>query len=445
MAHNQFSLLTKRNFLPLFLTQFLGAFNDNVLKNALVILITFQGARMSSIDPKLMVNACAGIFILPFFIFSATAGQLADKFEKSQLIRLVKVLEISIMAIAASGFLLLNLPLLLTALFLMGMHSTMFGPLKYSILPQHLHDDEMIGGNALIESGTFLAILLGTILGGTLIGLGGAGPHYAAGVCFLIAVLGYMSSRSIPQAPAPEPEMAINWNPLSETWRSLASAKQNRSVFLSILGISWFWFYGATLLSQFPSYAKETLGGDESVVTLLLAIFSIGIGLGSLFCEKLSRHQVEPGIVPFGSIGLSLFAIDLYFASPISSAAVNLSIGQFLSQAGSLRVLIDLGLIGIFGGFYCVPLYAIMQSRSEVTHRSRIIAANNIVNALFMVVAALLAVFLLSAGFTVPQIFLVTALLNITVAVYIYTVVPEYLNRFIACALSLLALITRKF
>ncbi|HEY6895713.1 MAG TPA: MFS transporter [Rhodocyclaceae bacterium] len=428
----QFKLLSERRFLPLFATQFLGAFNDNVLKNALVILIAFQGARLTSADPKLMVNACAGIFILPFFLFSATAGQLADKYEKSQLIRFVKVLEIAIMLIAGSGFLLPSLPLLLTGLFLMGIHSTLFGPLKYSILPQHLHEDEMIGGNGLIESGTFLAILLGTILGGSLIGLGDAGPGYAAGACLSIAVLGYLASRSIPLAPAPEPGLRVNWNPLTETWRSLRFAKQNRAVFLSILGISWFWFYGAMFLSQFPSYARDNLGGSESVVTLLLAIFSIGIGLGSLLCEKLSHKHVEPGIVPLGSIGLSLFALDLWYASPAGGANNHLSVGQFLAQPGSLRILADLVLIGVFGGFYCVPLYTLMQTRSEASHRSRVIAANNIVNALFMVVAALLAMALLAAGCSVPQLFLATALLNALVAAYIYSVTPEYLNRFFA-------------
>lgn len=428
----QFKLLSERRFLPLFVTQFLGAFNDNVLKNAMVILITFQGASMSSVDPALMVNACAGIFILPFFLFSATSGQLADKYEKSRLIRLVKVLEIGIMIIAAVGFWLPNLPLLLTALFLMGMHSTLFGPIKYSILPQHLHEDELIGGNALIESGTFLAILFGTILGGTLIALGENGRHYASAACFTIAVLGYIASRGVPSAPAPEPDMKINWNPLTETWRNLRFTKQNRSVFLSILGISWFWFYGAMFLSQFPSFAKGNLGGDESVVTLLLAIFSVGIGLGSLLCEKLSGKQIEPGIVPLGSIGLTVFAIDLYFAAPATAAVSGLSAMEFLAQPGSLRVLIDLVLIGAFGGFYCVPLYALMQTRSEASHRSRVIAGNNILNALFMVVAALLAIVLLGAGFSVPQLFLITAALNAFIAAYIYTLRPEFINRFFA-------------
>lgn len=428
----QFKLLSEKRFLPLFLTQFLGAFNDNVLKNAMVILITFQGARMTAADPALLVNACAGIFILPFFLFSATSGQLADKYEKARLIRLIKVLEICIMLIAAVGFWLPSLPWLLTSLFLMGLHSTFFGPIKYSILPQHLHADELIGGNGLIEAGTFLAILLGTILGGTLIGLGDNGRHYAAGACFVIAILGYLASRNVPPAPAPEPGMAINWNPLSETWRNLKFAKQNRAVFLSILGISWFWFYGAVFLSQFPAFAKNNLGGGEGVVTLLLAIFSVGIGLGSLLCEKLSGKDVEPGLVPLGSIGLTAFAVDLYFSAPVGGTAANLGAAEFLAQAGSWRVLIDLVLIGVFGGFYCVPLYTLMQTRSEASHRSRIIAANNIVNALFMVVASLMAIALLGAGLTVPQLFLVVAVLNAFIAAYIYSVVPEFINRFFA-------------
>lgn len=430
----QFKLLGERRFLPLFVTQFLGAFNDNVLKNAMVILITFQGARMSSIDPALLVNACAGIFILPFFLFSATAGQLADKYEKARLIRLVKTLEIGIMVIAAAGFWLPSLPLLLGALFLMGMHSTLFGPLKYSILPQHLHADEMIGGNALIESGTFLAILFGTILGGTLIGLGENGRHYASAACFTIALLGYVASRGIPLAPPPVPGLRVNWNPLTETWRNLRFARENRAVFLSILGISWFWFYGALFLSQFPAFAKGNLGGNESVVTLLLALFSVGIGLGSLLCEKMSGQQIEPGIVPLGSIGLTVFAVDLFFAAPALGTAggAGLSAMQFLAQPGSLRVLVDLVLIGMFGGFYCVPLYALMQTRSEASHRSRVIAGNNILNALFMVVAALLAIALLGAGCSVPQLFLITALLNAGVAAYIYSLRPEFINRFFA-------------
>ena len=427
---SQFKLLTERRFLPLFVTQFLGALNDNALKNAMVILIAFQGAKLTSTSPALMVNACAGLFILPFFLFSATAGQLADKHEKSMLIRLAKVLEIGITVIAAVGFWLPSLPWLLIALFLMGMQSTLFGPIKYSILPQHLREDEMIGGNGLIESGTFLAILLGTILGGSLIAMGEYGAAMAAGTCMAIALLGYLSSRAIPLAPAPDPGMTINWNPFSETWRNLAALKQSRTVFLAILGISWFWFYGAIFLSQFPAFAKESLGGGEGVVTLLLAIFSVGIGVGSLLCEKLSGHKVEPGLVPLGSIGLTVFAIDLWFCSP-NAGALGLGVMEFLSRPGSLRVLFDLVMIGVFGGLYCVPLYALMQTRSDASHRSRTIAANNIMNAAFMVVAALLAIALLSFGLSVPQIFLITAVVNAFVALYIYTLAPEFINRFL--------------
>ena len=427
---SQFSLLTKRRFLPLFVTQFLGALNDNLLKNAMVILIAFEGARMSSVSPILMVNICAGLFILPFFLFSATSGQIADKHEKAMLIRRVKLLEIGIMVIAGAGFLLPNLYLLLAALFMMGAQSTLFGPVKYSILPQHLAENEMTGGNGMIECGTFLAILFGTILGGILIALEGYGPTWTAGACLVIAVLGYLSSRHIPVAHAPVPDMLINWNPVTETWRNLRALKQNRTVLLSILGISWFWFYGAIFLSQFPVFAKDYLGGNEGVVTLLLAIFSVGIGLGSLLCEKLSRHDVEPGLVPFGSIGLSLFAVDLWFCSP-EAGALGMGVREFLAQPTSIRVLIDLTLIGVFGGFYCVPLYTLMQTRSEASHRSRTIAGNNIMNAAFMVVAALLAIALLSLGFSIPQIFLTVGVINAGIAIYIYSLAPEFINRFV--------------
>lgn len=427
---NQFKLLTEKRFLPLFVTQFLGALNDNVLKNAIVILIAFQSTKLTSVSPGLMVNISAALFILPFFLFSGTSGQIADKFDKSKLTRLVKILEIGIMLIAAVGFWIPSLPWLLVALFLMGMHSTLFGPIKYSILPQHLLEDELIGGNGLIESGTFLAILLGTILGGSLIGMGEYGAHWAAGVCFAVAVLGYIASRGIPAAPAPAPALQINWNPITETWRNLGELKHNRALFLAIIAISWFWFYGALFLSQFPAFAKDHLGGGEGVVTLMLALFSIGIGLGSLLCEKLSNHQVEPGLVPLGSIGMTVFAVDLWFFSP-NAGPLGLKVAEFLAQPGSVHVLIDLVMIGAFGGFYCVPLYTMMQTRSEESHRSRVIAANNILNAAFMVAAALLAIVLLSLGVSVPQLFLVTAIINAVIAVWIYSLMPEFIVRFL--------------
>ena len=427
---NQFDLLKQRRFGPFFGVQFLGAFNDNVFKNALVIMLTFQAASMTTMSSGLLVNLCAGLFILPFFLFSATAGQLADKYEKAFVTRLVKIFEIVIMIVGALGFYWLNLELLLIALFMMGMHSTMFGPVKYAYLPQHLKKEELVGGNGLIDAGTFIAILLGTILGGTLIGMQPHGSMWVSGTAIVIAVLGYWVSRSVPVSPAPSPDLKINWNPITETWANLKFLRTNRTVFLSILGISWFWFYGAMFLSQFPNYTKDVLGGGEHVVTLLLAVFSVGIGLGSLLCEKLSGHKIEIGLVPFGSIGLTIFAVDLFFASP-SSHGTALGAMAFMQQAGSWRVLFDLLMIGIFGGFYIVPLYALIQSRSEPSHQSRVIAGNNILNALFMVLAAGVAILGLSFGLTIPQLFLLTALLNALVAIYIYTLVPEFLMRFL--------------
>ena len=428
---SQFRLLREQRFRPFFLTQFLGAFNDNLFKNALVVLLTFQAASWTTIAPALLANLAAGIFILPFFLFSASAGQLADKYDKAGLTRLVKGLEIAIMLVALAGFVAHSLTVLLAALFLLGCHSTLFGPVKYALLPQHLHEDELIGGNALVEAGTFVAILLGTLVGGML----AAAPHgelWVAGGGLAVAVAGYFASRGVPPAPAPEPALKINPNPVSETWRNIGFARQNRPVFLAIMGISWFWLYGALFLAQFPAYAKGVLGGGEGTVTLLLATFTVGIGLGSLLCEKLSGGQVEIGLVPFGSIGLTLFGLDLAFASPtVLPAGAPLAIGAVLVQPGMVRVLLALLMLGVFGGFFIVPLYAMMQSRSAPQQRARIIAGNNILNALFMVVGALSAGALLSAGLTIPELFGVAALMNAAVALYIYRLVPEFLLRFV--------------
>ena len=429
---NQYQLLRERRFLPFFCTQFLGAFNDNVYKNALIIMLAFHAASLTTLSAGTLVNLCAGLFILPFFLFSATAGQLADKYDKSTIIRYVKVFEIGIMALGAIGFLHRNLALQIGALFLMGLHSTIFGPVKYSILPQHLRNDELVGGNGLVEMGTFLAILLGTVVGGVL----AAQEHSAtlvATAVIAIACAGYLVSRAVPSAPPAAPDLRINWNPVSETWANFQFTRKNRTVFLSVLGISWFWFYGATLLAQFPSYCKDVLGGDEHVATVMLTTFSIGVGAGSLLCERLSGHKVEIGLVPFGSIGLTLFALDLYLASPAAGPGAGVVVGAaaFLAQPANWRILFDLVMIGVFGGLYIVPLYALIQSRSERSHQSRIIAGNNILNALFMVGSAAMALVLLNAGLSIPQLFLVTALLNALVAIYIYTLVPEFLMRFL--------------
>lgn len=428
---NQFDLLSERRYGPFFGVQFLGAFNDNVYKNALVIMVTFQAASVSSLSSGLLVNLAAGLFILPFFLFSATAGQLADKYERARLIRCTKVLEIAVMVLGAVGFYLNNLAVLMVALFLMGAQSTLFGPVKYAYLPQHLKKEELVGGNGMLDAGTFLAILLGTILGGVLIAIKPAGAMWVSAVVIAIAVLGYLGSRAVPHSPAPEPGLKINWNPVTETWANVKFLRGNRVVFLSILGISWFWFYGALFLSQFPGYAKEVLNGNEHVVTLLLAVFSVGIGFGSLLCEKLSGHKIEIGLVPFGAIGMTVFAIDLFFAHGHLVGGTPVGALEFLRQPGSWRVLFDLAMIATFSGFYIVPMYALIQSRSEPSHQARIIAGNNIMNAFFMVLAAGVAILCLKLGFTIPQLFLLTGILNALVAIYIFKLVPEFLMRFL--------------
>lgn len=427
---SQFSLLKTRRFGPFFGTQFLGAFNDNLFKNALIVLLTFQAGQWTTMKPELLSNLAAGIFILPFFLFSATAGQLADKYDKATLTRLVKILEIGIMLIAAAGFHFHSLELIITCLFLLGLHSTMFGPVKYAILPQHLQESELVGGNALIEAGTFIAILLGTLAGGVLAGLKN-GTNWITLGCLGVAIAGYLTSRNIPAAPAPEATLRINPNPISETWRNIGFARENRTVFLSILGISWFWLYGALFLAQFPAYAKNILGGTETSVTLLLATFTLGIGLGSLLCERLSAKQVEIGLVPFGSIGLTLFGLDIALASPASLPIESLGAFAILTATGIPRVLFDLFAIGLFGGFFIVPLYSLVQLRSNPAYRARIIAANNIVNALFMVGGAGAAAEFLSAGLSIPAVFGVAAACNAAVAIFIYGLVPEFLLRFI--------------
>ena len=425
-----FSLLRQRRFGFFFWTQTLGAFNDNVFKNAVVILITFGIAGVGADQANLYVNLAAGLFILPFFLFSATAGQVAEKYEKARLIRGIKALEIGIMLLGALALWQQSLPLLLGVLFLMGSQSALFGPVKYAILPQHLDEAELIGGNAWVEAATFLSILIGTLVGGWLIAQQGGGTWVAL-VLVTVAALGYLTARGIPRALPTAPDLRINWNPLTETVRNLAFLRQERTVFLSVLGISWFWFFGALFLSQLPNYTKLHLGGDETVVTLLLAVFSLGIGAGSLLCERLSGRQVEIGLVPLGSIGLTVFGIDLFLAAPGLAAAQGLDATAFLGQAANHRVLWDLGLMGLSGGLFIVPLYALVQTRAAPAHRSRVIAGNNILNALFMVAAALTAVVLLQAGLSIPQLFLVATLMNAAVAVFIYSLVPEFLMRFL--------------
>ena len=439
-AHpNQFALLKQRRFAPFFWTQFSGAANDNLFKFAFTVMVTYQ-LSVGWLPPALAGLVIGALFILPFLLFSATSGQLTDKFEKTRIIRFVKNLEVGIMGIAAVGFVSgdvkVQVPVLLGCTFLMGLHSTLFGPVKFAYLPQALAERELTGGNGMVEMGTFVAILLGNIVGGLLVAVPGVGPQYVAVSCVVLALAGRAVAQFIPAAPATDPGLKINWNPVTETWRNLKLARTSLVVFRSMLGISWMWFFGAVFLSQFPSFAKEVLHGDEHVASLLLVVFSIGIATGSLLCEVLSRRHVEIGLVPLGAIGMSVFAIDLYFASRGLPASSLMGVGSFISHPAHWRVMLDLALLSLFAGLYSVPMYALIQLRSQPTHRARIIAANNILNALFMIVSAVLAGALLKADFSIPQIFLFTGLANAVVAFYIFMLVPEYLLRFVALMLS---------
>ena len=432
---NQFSLLKQRRFAPFFWTQFSGAANDNVFKFAFTVMVTYQ-LSVSWLPPAMAGLVIGALFILPFLLFSATAGQLTDKYEKTAMIRFVKNLEIGIMLLAAYGFYTDNIPVLLGCTFLMGLHSTLFGPVKFAYLPQVLSERELTGGNGMVEMGTFVAILLGNIAGGLLVAIPEVGHRDVAIACVALALAGRVIAGYIPPAPATDPGLKINWNPITETWRNLKLAHGNLVVFRSLLGISWMWFFGAVFLSQFPSLAKEVLHGNEQVASMLLVVFSIGIGTGSLLCEVLSRRHVEIGLVPLGAIGMSVFAIDLYFASRGLPASQVMGLGAFLAQPAHWRVLADLALLSLFAGLYSVPMYALIQLRSQPTHRARIIAANNILNALFMIASSVIAGLLLKSNFTIPQIFLFTGLANAVVAFYIFMLVPEYLLRFVAWMLS---------
>lgn len=432
---NQFALLRQRRFAPFFWTQFSGAANDNLFKFAFTVMVTYQ-LQISWLPPAMAGLVIGALFILPFLLFSATSGQLADKYDKRTLIIFVKRLEMLIMALAAWGFFSANIPILLGCTFLMGLHSTLFGPVKFAYLPHHLNERELMGGNGMVEMGTFVAILLGNVAGGLIIAVPEIGAHHVGFSCVGMAILGRVVSHYIPASPATDPGLKINWNPFTETVRNLKLAHGNLVVFRSLLGISWMWFFGAVFLSQFPSFAKEVLHGNEQVASLLLVVFSIGIGTGSLLCEVVSRRHVEIGLVPLGAIGMSVFAIDLYFASRGLPPAPVMSLASFVAQPAHWRVMADLALLSLFAGLYSVPMYALIQLRAQVTHRARIIAANNILNALFMIASSVIAGILLGLGMTIPQIFLLVGLANAVVALYIFMLVPEYLLRFIALVAS---------
>lgn len=429
-------IIKSRRFLPFFLTQALGAFNDNVFKNALLLLMAFTATNALPWSTDVTMNLAAGLFILPFLLFSATAGTLADSMCKTRLIRLLKLTEIVLMLLAAVAFYFQQYLVLLGLLFLMGSQSAFFGPVKYAILPQLLDDKELLAGNAWVEMGTFIAILAGTIAGGLLVGTEHA-QLWVGAIVVLFATLGYFTSRAIPAVGQVDKAGRFNFAPVKQTLQTIKISYANRTLYLAIMAISWFWFLGASYLTQFPNFTKTMLGGDNTVVTALLVAFSVGVGLGSMLCERLSGNRVELGIVPLGSIGLTVFGCSLYFSTPELVSAELLSLGAFLQSSYGWWVLVDLTLIGVSGGLFIVPLYALLQKRAEPGQRARMIAANNIFNALFMVVSAIAGIVFLSVlGLTIPQYFLILAIMNAVVALYVYSQVPEFTLRFVIYLLS---------
>ena len=432
---SQFSLLAKRRFSPFFITQFLGAFNDNVFKNALMFLLTFHAAQALALDTNIVLNLAALLFILPFFLFSAIAGQFCDRYGKSRLIRIIKLAEIGIMSAAALALFFDAYWCLLALLFLMGTQSTFFGPAKYAILPQHLSSTELVGGNALVEMGTFAAILLGTIAAGVLMSLETPIPFVATAI-IVLAILGYFAARGIPQASSNAPNLQISYNIISQTREMIVTTRAMRPIFLAIVAISWFWFLGAAYLTQFPNFAKVVLNGDTSVVTLLLFVFTLGIGIGSMCCERLSSSRVELGIVPIGSLGLTVFGIMLYFAIP-DTAPEQASWSWFMDQESFWGLLTALFGVGFFGGVFIVPLYAFVQERAPEHYRARTIAVINIMNALFMVGSAVAGiVFLGLLELDIPEFFLILAIMNVVVCCYVFYQVDEFALRFMVWMLS---------
>lgn len=437
--HSQFSLFVQRRFAPFFATQFFGAANDNLMKFALTVLVTYQ-IQLTWLPPAQAGLVIGALFIAPFLLFSATSGQLTDKYPKHRIIVWLKTVELGITLLAAYGFYASNIPVLLFCVFGMGLQSTLFGPVKYALLPQVLKQHELTGGNGLVEMGTFVAILLGSMAGGLLMSMPKFGVQAAAISCCVLAAIGWVSARLVPVLPASAPELKINPNPFSETWRNLQLAKNYPAVFRSILGISWMWFVGAVFLSQFPNLAEDVLHGNEHVASLLLVVFSCGIGFGSLMCERLSRGQVEIGLVPLGALGMTLGMADLFFALSYVSAqaapAAHYSLGAFLAMPMHWRVLVDLFILAMSAGVFSVPMYALIQWRCPEAFRARIIATNNIMGSLFMIVSAVMVGALLHMGFSIAQTVLLLALMNIAVCAYIFMLVPEYLIRLAAWLLS---------
>ncbi len=434
--HSQFNLLKQRRFLPYFSVQALGAFNDNVYRQAIIGLLgamVLSGA-VTAEARAIYTQLAPAIFILPYFLFSAIAGQVAEKLEKQKLIVITTAMEIAIMSIAALGFVLQNMPLLLVALFCTGMQSTLFGPVKYSILPSVLKPEELTGGNGLVEMGTSISILLGMISGGLIfVFMGEMAPYMAAVSVVALAIIGNVLARRIPKVDAGAPDLKVNWNPVPESWAIWKLTRRQPAVRNAILGVSWFWFIGTALTAQLPVYAEVNLGGAQELYIFALALFSVGVGTGSLLCEKLSGRTVEIGLVPFGAFGISLVMLDLYFARPGEALLAGLSTAEFIRAPGSWRIILDLTGIGLFAGFFVVPLFALIQSRSPRHELARVIAGMNIQNSVFIVAAAITGIAVQQLlGWSIPQVFLALAIANTLVALWIFTIVPEFFMRFVS-------------
>jgi len=442
---SQFDLFSQRRFLPFFVTQFLGALNDNLFKNALLVIVVSSAVAGSDSNTNFITNLAAGLFILPYFLFSTTAGQLADRYDKAMLIRRIKFAEIVLMLLGCFALWLGDVAWMLAILFALGVQSAFFGPIKYSIMPQHLGSNELLAGNAQVGMGTFTSILLGTLIGGWLV-TADQGPIYVGSLAVGFAIIGWLSSRQIPDAPSlsTEGENKVGFNPFPVTAQNYRLARENPLVFHCILGISWFWLYGGAFLTQVPNFAVAVLHGHPTLISVLLAAFIVGVALGALLCHRFSRGNVEPGLVPLGGLGLSVFAIDLFFTSmsyqagnPVGETIMPL---QFLTMGTGMHIMLDLMFIGMFGGFLIVPLYSMIQERTSGDKRARVISINNIFNALYMVFGALLGIVFLSIlGWTIPQFFLAIAVLNMLMLGAIFYSAPEFIQRFRIWIASLLS------
>ncbi|MBS9778999.1 MAG: MFS transporter [Moraxellaceae bacterium] len=430
--NNQFQLFTLQKFRSMFATQFLGAFNDNVFKQALLLVLAYTATAKMGIKISTLTNLASMLFILPYFLFSSLAGQVADKYEKSRLTQLIKMLEIMIMLLACVGFFLEFYWLLLFALFLLGTHSTFFGPIKYAYLPQVMHKDELVGANGLFQMGTSLSILLGMIIAGVLTQLDNS-QFWISAMTISIAMIGYLTARSIPNTPAVQADLKINWNIFTTSWQTISYLYSKRFLFFIIMGCSWFWFYGATFLTQTAEFSKVILHGNQSVVILMLTLFSIGVSIGSLLCKSLSKNSISLKLLPFGMLGLTAFSVDLDFAlsaftqQNMGMEPVLLGISELMERQGVLRILFDLFALGFSGGLYVVPLYASMQAYSPKSHRARIVGANNIFNALFMVSSAVFAIVILTVlELGIPTLFLITAGFNVIFSIFLLTKLKKY-------------------